>query len=180
MPLTEFPTLFTDRLELRRIQSTDLQNIFNGLSNPLVIKHYGISFSTLEATQEQMDWYENHYNNGTGIWWAICCKEDGTFYGAGGFNDIHPQHKKAEIGFWLLPEFWGKGYMQEAFPLICNYGFKSIGLHRIEGIVETDNFNCKNAIEKMCFQKEGTMRQWEIKDGVGIDVDVYARLRNDK
>lgn len=177
MASAEFPTLFTDRLELRQIQSTDIQNIFNGLSNPQVIKHYGVSYLTLEATQEQMDWYENLYKSDTGIWWAICSKVEGTFYGAGGFNDIHKQHKKAEIGFWLLPEFWGKGYMQEAFPLICNYGFESIGLHRIEGIVETDNLNCKTAIEKMGFEKEGTMRHWEIKDGVGINVDVYARLR---
>lgn len=173
---TEFPTLFTDRLELRRIQSTDLQNIFSGLSNPQVIKHYGISFSTLEATQEQMDWYENHYNNGTGVWWAICSKEDGTFYGAAGFNDIHPQHKKAEIGFWLLPEYWSNGIIQEALPHTCNYGFEHIKLHRIEGFVESENSHCKKALEKMGFLHEGTLRACEWKNGKWIDVDIYAKI----
>ena len=53
----EFPTIKTNRLLLREITDLDLENIFNGLSNPSVIKHYGISFDSLEATKEQMIWF---------------------------------------------------------------------------------------------------------------------------
>lgn len=168
------------RLKLRLVEQDDIYNIYRGLSHPAVIKHYGVSFFSLEATQEQMQWYADLLKTGTGIWWVICRKDKGTFLGAGGFHAMSNAHKKAEIGFWLLPEYWGKGYMQEAFPLICAYGFNQLDLNRIEGIVETENLNCKTAIEKLGFKNEGTLRQWEIKDGVGIDVDVYARLRNNK
>ncbi|MEE1885900.1 GNAT family N-acetyltransferase [Pedobacter flavus] len=174
--MTDFPSLQTQRLEMRQIQSTDLENIFKGLSNPLVIKHYGVSYSTLEATQEQMAWYQNLYNTNTGIWWAICAKLDGTFYGAAGFNDIHPQHKKAEIGFWLLPEYWNNGIMQEALTKICHYGFEHMKLHRIEGFVESENSNSKKALEKMDFLHEGTLRACEWKNGKWIDVDIYAKI----
>lgn len=44
---TNFPTLNTDRLLLREIIDSDLENIFNGLSHPDVIRHYGISFQLL-------------------------------------------------------------------------------------------------------------------------------------
>lgn len=174
-----FPTLKTERLLLRQIQQEDIQNIYNGLSNPEVIKYYGISFDTLEATEEQMIWFKNLEQTGTGIWWVICSEDNKIFYGAGGFNGLNKEHKKAEIGFWLLPEFWGKGFMQEAFPIICNYGFEKLGLNRIEGFVDSENENCKKAIEKMNFKREGTMRACEIKNGQYISVDIYSRLKND-
>lgn len=102
MELISFPILETKRLILRQIQQNDIQNIYNGLSNPEVIKYYGISFSTLEATNEQMIWFKNLEETETGIWWAIRSKENDMFYGAGGFNGLSKEHKKAEIGFWLL------------------------------------------------------------------------------
>lgn len=169
----------TDRLLLRPITPEDKQNIYKGLSHPDVIKFYGVSFHSLEATEEQMIWYRELQENETGIWWAICSTDGQTFYGAGGFNDLSKQHKKAEIGFWLLPAFWGKGLMQEALPLICNYGFETLGLNRIEGFIDSENSSCKKAIEKLNFKLEGTMRNCEIKNGNFLSLDIYSRLKND-
>ena len=166
----------TSRLILRQIVNTDLANIYQGLSHPLVIPYYGVSYDSLEATKEQMLWFDSLYKEQTGIWWAVCSQEDNTFYGAGGFNNWEHQHRKAEIGFWLLPDYWGQGIMKEAFPLICNYGFAQMGLHRIEGFVETENGNCKKALAKLDFKLEGTMVDCEWKNGHYISVDIYALL----
>lgn len=179
MESVSFPTLITKRLLLRQIQQEDIRNVYNGLSNPEVIKYYGISFETLEATKEQMTWFKNLEETETGIWWGICSKDNNTFYGAGGFNGLSKEHQKAEIGFWLLPDFWRKGFMQEAFPIICNYGFEKLHLNRIEGFVDNENENCKKAIEKMNFKLEGTMRACEIKNGKYLNVDIYSKLKND-
>lgn len=169
----------TDRLLLRPIKQEDKQNIYKGLSHPNVIKYYGVSFHSLEATEEQMTWYRELEQNQTGIWWAICSLDCETFYGAGGFNNLSKQHKKAEIGFWLLPEFWGKGLMREAFPAICNYGFETLNLNRIEGFVDSENSSCKKAVEKLNFKLEGTMRECEVKDGKFLSVDIYSKLKTD-
>jgi ribosomal-protein-alanine N-acetyltransferase len=90
---------------------------------------------------------------------------------------LSKQLKKAEIGFWLLPEFWGKGYMQEAMPLICERGFNKLGLERIEGFVETENFNCKEALEKLQFKYEGTAKDCELKNGKLISIDTYLKFK---
>lgn len=113
---------------------------------------------------------------GTGIWWAVCSLDNQSFYGAGGLNSLSRENKKAEIGFWLLTEHWGKGIMTEVIPIICEYGFSNLGLKRIEGFVETDNRNCKKAMKNLGFQPEGTMRDCEIKNGKFISLDIYARL----
>lgn len=67
--------------------------------------------------------------------------------------------------------------MKEAIPLICNYGFDNLELHRIEGFVESENKNCKNAIAKLGFQNEGTMKECEIKNSKFISLDIYAKIK---
>lgn len=173
---TEFPQIKTNRLLLRQLENNDLEKVFEGLSHPDVIKYYGISFDSLEATKEQMSWFADLEKHKTGIWWAICSVDNKTFYGAGGLNDMKKEHKKAEIGFWLLPEFWRQGIMTEAIPLICNFGFDTLGLHRIEGFVDSGNINCKQALAKLGFKHEGTMIDCEISKGKFISLDIYAKL----
>lgn len=175
-----FPILSSDRFVLRKFISSDIENVYKGLSDPDIIKHYGISFDSLEATKEQMTWFSELEKNSTGIWWAVCLKSDGTFLGAGGLNDMSKEHKKAEIGFWLLKEHWGRGIMTETMPLIFEYAFSNLSLHRIEGFVETDNTNCKKALVKLDFDYEGTMRDCEIKNGHFISLDFYAKIKTNK
>ncbi|TDP01687.1 GNAT family N-acetyltransferase [Flavobacterium sp. 245] len=174
---TEFPIIKTERLLLRQFVDSDLENVFKGLSHPNIIKYYGVSFQTLEATKEQMTFFADLEKNETGIWWAVCSADNKTFYGAGGLNNLNKEHKKAEIGFWLISEFWGNGIMKEAMPLICNYGFNNLELHRIEGFVDSENKNCKNAMAKLDFQHEGTMKECEIKNGKFISLDIYAKVK---
>lgn len=69
--------------------------------------------------------------------------------------------------------------MQEAFPLICDYGFNTLNLNRIEGFVDGENINCKKAVEKLNFKFEGTMRECEIKEGKHVSVDIYSKLKSD-
>ena len=174
---TTFPIIKTERLLLRQFEETDLENVFKGLSHPDIIKYYGVSYDSLEATKAQMKFFADLESEGTGIWWAVCSSDNKIFYGAGGLNSLSKEHKKAEIGFWLISDFWGQGIMKEAMPLICNYGFDNLELHRIEGFVESDNINCKKAMEKLDFRHEGTMRDCEIKNGKFISLEIYAKLQ---
>lgn len=173
--MTEKSTiLISKRLLLRQIADSDIDNIFKGLSHPDTIRYYGVSFQTLEETKEQMTFYADLTRNGTGIWFAVCSPDNKTFYGAGGLNGLDKHQRKAEIGFWLMPGYWGQGIMVEAMPLICDYGFDKLGLLRIEGFVESGNWNCKRAMAKLDFRFEGTMKDCEMKNGRLISLDVYA------
>ncbi len=165
--------LTTDNILLRDIGDSDITYVFQGLSNPEVIKYYGVSFHSLKETQTQMQWYAETRQK----WFAICSTDNSEFYGAGGLNNISEEHKKGEIGLWLLPEFWGREIMREAIPLICTYGFDQLGLHRIEGFVDTANKNCKRALSKLDFDFEGTMRDSEIKNGEFISIDIYSKIK---
>ena len=165
--------LKTEKSLLRDIEGSDIDTVFRGLSNPDVIKHYGVSFDSLEETKEQMKWFADTKQK----WFAICSVDNNVFYGAGGLNDISKKHKKAEIGFWLLPEYWGKGIMKKVVPVICDYGFDKLELHRIEGFVDSENKNCKRAMSALDFELEGTMRDCEIKNNKFVSIEVYSTIR---
>lgn len=166
----------TQRLQLRSFIEDDLEQIYLGLSDPEVIKYYGVHYSSLEETKLQLEFFNELETNKTGKWWAICDAYTNEFYGAIGLNDLKEEHKKAELGFWLLKEHWGKGYISEALPEICKFGFIKRKLHRIEAIVEQENSNSKKCLIKNNFILEGTMKECEIKNGRYISLEIYAKL----
>ena len=170
--------MHTANYKLEEIKQADITNIYKGLSNHAITKYYAVHFPTLKATQEQMDWYASIKKEGTGIWWGVYNREN-QFCGAGGFNNLEKEHKKAEIGFWLLQEFWGKGIMKEVMPKLFEIGFTTLGLNRIEGFVSHENEKCKKGLEKINFTYEGTMRECEYKNGVGLSIDIYSILKKE-
>ncbi|MBW1296270.1 GNAT family N-acetyltransferase, partial [Aquimarina litoralis] len=70
--------LKTDRILLRKIISSDIDDVFRGLSHPDVIKHYGVNYKSLEETKEQMEWFFEPKQQ----WFAICSIDNQTFFGA--------------------------------------------------------------------------------------------------
>lgn len=117
------PELVTDEILLRPIVPPDLDHIYQGLSHPDVIRYYGISYKTRSETEAQMKWYQQIAEEGSGVWWAIVSRYGTDFYGACGFNNYSQMHRKAEIGFWLLPEYWGLGIIASSVRLICDHAF---------------------------------------------------------
>jgi ribosomal-protein-alanine N-acetyltransferase len=169
--------LHTDRFLLRQFHADDLASVFEGLSHPDVIRYYGVSYSNLEETNDQLMWFNDLQKNETGIWWAICDIGNHKFYGAIGFNDLSKTDQKAEIGFWLLPGYWGKGIVKEVADPVCNYAFKKLGLRKIEALVETENDNSKKILKKIGFDYQETLENCEIKNDRFISLAIYTKLK---
>ncbi len=82
-------------------------------------------------------------------------------------------------------EHWGKGYGTEAVQLLVDYGFGTLGMHRME--LETFIFNDRaiKSYNKVGFKEEGRRRQAHFIDGEHFDVafmglllDEWRALRN--
>lgn len=178
-PMTPFPTLATPRLLLRQFRPEDVAQVYYGLSHPEVIRYYGVSYTSLEETATQMQWFKELEEEGTGLWWAICPADGRGFYGAIGYYKLSREHRKAELGFWLLPEYWKQGIISEALPPVIDHCFTHLRLHRIDALVETENQGSKNSLLKGGFRHEGCMRECELKNGRFISLDFFSRLATD-
>lgn len=172
-------TIHTDRFLLRQFCSDDLAFVFEGLSHPDVIRYYGVRYARLEETNEQLIWFGELQKNETGIWWVICDQESLFCLGAIGLNDLSKTDQKAEIGFWLLPEHWGKGIIKEVANPICNYAFEKLGLRKIEAMVETENENSRKVLQKLDFDYHKTMENCEIKNDKLISLAIYVKLKHE-
>jgi ribosomal-protein-alanine N-acetyltransferase len=59
---------------------------------------------------------------------------------------------------------------------VIDYWQHEKGIHRLEAFVEAGNTSSMQALERMCFTHEGTMRDCEIKNGRYISLHIYSLL----
>jgi ribosomal-protein-alanine N-acetyltransferase len=86
-------------------------------------------------------------------------------------------HKRAELGYDLMKEHWGNGYITEAVKTIMDYGFNTLGLVRIEATVDSENSASMRVLEKNGFEHEGTRRKRFYHDGRWHDEELYSFLK---
>lgn len=175
----EFPEFFLPCCTLRRIRRRDVDAIFAGLSHPQVIAHYGVSYDSLEATDEQMHWYDALLKEHQGIWWGISLPGRDTLVGACGFNDWSHSDRSVDIGYWLMPEYWGRGLMQACLPTILRFAIGALGVHRVHADVEPENPASARVLERIGFVFEGTQRDAEYKNGRFLSLHQYSLLATD-
>ena len=171
-----FPELSTERFLLKQVLAEDQAFLFEGLGDPVVMPHNGVYYTSFEETARQLEWYNTNYEAGTGIAWKIADKQTGESIGVISVYYFKPEHKKAEIGFWLLPKFWRQGIASEVIKPVIEYWQNTKGVHRIEAFVEEENTGSTNVLRKAGFQYEGTMRECEIKFGRFISLHIYSLL----
>lgn len=63
------------------------------------------------------------------------------------------QNKEIAVGGSLVPDYWGKGYMQAAFSLLIEIATQELGVKALVGHTKTRNTNAIRLVEKMGFVK---------------------------
>ena len=179
----KFPTLETERLILRAFKETDLKNLFATYSEDEVTKYYDLeSMKSKSEAIEILEVFKTRFEKGIGIRWAIELKETGGYIGDCGYNPWNKRDRKAEIGYALIPKYWGKGYAVEAIKSMLHYGFRKleiVKLRRIMAMIDPRNEKSIQLVEKLGFQHEGTLRENVLEKGVFVDTAVYAILEKE-
>jgi len=108
---------------------------------------------------------------------AIERKEDGTVIGFVGF--IYQDSGQGEMGWALGEEYRGQGYATEAARALMDYGFNSLGLHRIHADTGTDNVASWRIMERLGMRREGLLRGAVYEEGKWVDRYVYGMLADE-
>jgi RimJ/RimL family protein N-acetyltransferase len=83
--------------------------------------------------------------------------------------DARPKDRCATLGIGLGREYIGRGYGTDAMRVIVGYGFREMGLHRIQLGVAPFNPAGIRAYEKAGFVEEGRHRESVLHDGHWYD-----------
>ena len=84
-----------------------------------------------------------------------------------------------EIGWHLLPEYWGKGYATEATKAVIGYSFLHFKIHRLITLCCTENVRSVALAERVGMVRDGRMRENKLIKGVYYDEYVYSILRHE-
>ncbi|MBU2508108.1 MAG: GNAT family N-acetyltransferase, partial [Bacteroidetes bacterium] len=111
---------------------------------------------------------------GEWVYWAIIPKDKSKLIGTICLWKISEEYSKAEIGFELLPQFQGKGFMQEALTAVLDFGFNVMNLKSIEGEVDPNNDRSIKILEKNKFVKIINLGENIDQDGTVLNTVVYS------
>jgi RimJ/RimL family protein N-acetyltransferase len=121
---------------------------------------------------------QHRFEQGMWLDLAIILDPEGTLVGAIGLR-FEAEHDRAELGYWIGKPFWHRGYATEAAGALLQYGFDTLGLHRIYARHFTRNPASGRVLQKINMKHEGHRRQHEKKWGLYEDEELYGILRNE-
>lgn len=147
----------TERLRLRRFTSDDYQALYEMRSQSKVVRYLYGGPHTPEVTRTELDRrlaMKSFDQNGDKIILAVEEKATGFFVGDLVLILNDKTSCQGEIGFVFNPEHQGKGYGYESARELIQFGFESIGLHRIIGRCDPRNKASAGLLRKLGMNQE--------------------------
>ncbi|XHS79123.1 GNAT family N-acetyltransferase [Burkholderiaceae bacterium UC74_6] len=170
--------LQTERLLLRPLVPEDTQALFGIFSDPLVVR-WGSSPAWTEMSQadEFVQRAADAQAAGTSLRLALVRREDDRLIGQCTLYAVSDQNRRAEMGYTMASDSWGRGYMNEALHALIDYGFETLDMIRIEADIDPRNLASARTLERLGFAYEGLMPDRWIVAGVVSDTGWYGLLR---
>lgn len=151
--------LQTNRLILRWLEAADAPFIVKLLNQPSFLQYIGDR--GVRSLQDGQDYIrtgpgQSYSEHGFGLN-MVTLKDDGTPIGMCGLLK-RPNLEDVDLGFALLPEYWGQGYAFEAASAALAHGKTAFDLERIVAITAPDNEASIRLLEKLGMKFETMVR----------------------
>tara|TARA_R100001369_G_scaffold92866_1_gene140660 strand:+ start:32547 stop:33128 length:582 start_codon:yes stop_codon:yes gene_type:complete len=173
----EFPILKSERLVLRKLGKEDAKEIQLIRSDERVMKYMDSERHTnIEIAKNFVAENLSMYTQKRGMFWALIEISSQKFIGDFSFWKIDSKNSRAEIGYTLNPEFWGKGLMKEAMIKIISFGFNHLKLHSLEANINPENENSRGILTNLGFLKEAYFKENYYFNGEFLDSEIYSLL----
>ncbi len=173
-------TLQTERLLLRPHCLDDADAIFSMRSKISVMQYAAsIPWTSKDQAVTLVERDLAAMTKGESLRLALVRSSDQTYMGSCTLFHLDTGCRRAEIGYELDDQYWGKGYMHEALICLLNYGFDAMNLNRVEADIDPRNRNSEKSLLRLGFVQEGFLRERWIIDGITSDTALFGLLRRD-
>ena len=106
---------------------------------------------------------------------------EGVFCGLVGFVFTDTVNRKTEIGYWLLPEFRGRGIMSRCVARLCLWAFDVRTMNRVQIKCAVGNLSSNAIPRRLGFRLEGVERAGEYAgEGRYYNLNVYSLLAQER
>jgi len=176
-------TLKTERVFLRPLELEDERILWPYVSNPEISRDMSWEpHQTLSDTRRFVNDTLESMKNGKSITWCIFFKD--RFCGLFSLIGILKSHRaliynKAELAYWIGPEYQGQGIMTEAGIKVIEYAFNSLHLNKLVVGHHIENKNSENLILRLGFKYLYTEEEVFQKGGKWITCKFYELKSRD-
>ena len=152
--------LTTRRLLLRPLRADDAPGMYAIYSDPQTMRFWSAQvIGDLEAAASMVGDDLRLQLDGSAAFWAVVLPQTGRVIGKFSLFYINPENRRAEIGYVLNRQFWGKGYGTELLGAMIETAFDTYQLHRLEADIDPDNAASLALLRKFGFREEGRFRE---------------------
>jgi [ribosomal protein S5]-alanine N-acetyltransferase len=149
----------TPRMRLRALTPEVYREVFTTYSAKELEQFFGCTGEALEEERKKFTAGLSMYRKSILIFQLIE-KISGAVMGWCGYHTWYLPHFRAELGYALQQDQYKmKGYMSEALPYVLQYGFKEMGLKRIEALLSRENEPSMKLLARHGFVEEGVLRE---------------------
>lgn len=174
--LPAFPRLQGKRLRLRGPAPGDIDDLYALFSDPQVMRYWsrapmrergeaeGLVGEMLEAFERREL-----------INWVVAGRDDRAI-GTCTLFRFDPRHRRAEVGYALRSDHWGRGLASEAVTLAIDWALQALDLHRIEADIDPRNEASRRLLERLGFRSEGILRERFFVGDLATDSELFGVL----
>jgi ribosomal-protein-alanine N-acetyltransferase len=176
----ETKVMFEERILLRPLDQSDASFILKLRSDSFNMRFVNMKlYENIERAERFINAVSNDVAAGRVCFWGIGLLETKELIGTVCLWNVLEDICSAEIGYELLSDYQGNGYMREAVALVIDYAFSDLDLKRIEAITHKDHHSSLALLSHLSFEHQGFLEDILPDSEDGPDMVLY-RLDNHK
>lgn len=176
-PFADDLVLATPRLVLRALRADDAAAMFAVFGDARVMRYWATPpWTSIAQAEGFIERSRAAMASGDALRLGLERRDDGVLVGQCTLFDFVFPSARAEIGYSMRADAWGRGLMHEALAALLDHGFGALGLRRVEADIDPRNAPSARSLERLGFQREGLLRErWNVGGEIS-DSALYGLL----
>ena len=180
MPLKSPIVVESSRLIVRPVEEGDLQALLVVNGDDEATRF--LPYASWRSLADGRAWFERMSilgARGESIQYVVADRASAVAIGTCLLFRYEESSARAELGYVLGRNYWGRGIMREALVALITCAFDGYGLRRLEAEVDPLNQASRRLLEGLGFSREGLLRKRWIDKGVAHDTIIYGLLNDE-
>jgi RimJ/RimL family protein N-acetyltransferase len=174
-------TLRTAAVTLRAPRRSDARAVFENYAGDPRVTRYMLwrTHAALSTSERYLSYVIQRNAMGVEWSWAITLPDDDECIG---MVSVIPDRHKAELGYVLAHDYWGRGIMTGVARSLLHWCFERAGLSRVWATCASANAASARVLEKSGLRREGMLRSWLVFPNLARtpqDCLIYGLVRED-
>jgi len=169
--------LHDDDITLRTVEREDLAFLQQYRNAPAVRR--GMPRVHPENRERIEGAFEEYMSGNEGVNLVVTTTGESDSVGFVSLFDVNETSGRAELALWITPAERGNGYATAAGEVMLSYAFEERRFNRVTAGALATNAASRRVLEKLGFEREGSLREYFYAKGEYVDRIVYGLLASE-